>query len=151
MKNVKLVLLGIIVAVAISCEKGEEEPSLTIDDFVGSWDATSFLFTNKANAGETVDLIALGGELRFTMLDGGGVRTWFTLDTISDEWDSQAVLSGSSTLTLTPVEAERGVRSFEYVLDNNSLILTNSQDSFDFTLSDGPEVPAVSVSNFARN
>ena len=149
MRNLKLIALGLMLVAATSCEKGEDEPSITLDDLVGSWKATSAVLSNKANMSETVDLIALGGELRFTMLDGGGVRTWFTIDTISDEWDAQAVLS-NDMLTLTPVEAERGVDSYEFVLENNSLILTNNDDSFDFTLSGGPEVPAKSVANFVR-
>jgi hypothetical protein len=151
MKNLKLVLLGLIFAGVISCEKEEETPSITLDDFVGTWNATSSVFTNTSNASETVDLITLGGELRFTMLEGGGVRTWFTLDTISDEWDAQAELTNSNTLTLTPVEMERGVNTYEFDLDDNRLTLTDKSTSFDFTLSDSPEVSATSVTTFVRN
>ena len=136
---------------ALSCDKKEEEPAITIDDLTGSWNGTSFVFTNNSNANDVIDLIAFGGELRFTMLEGGRVRTWFALDSISDEWDSQAVLTNSNILTLTPVEAERGVKTYEFLLDNNTLKLTNDQDSFDFTLSGATEVAALSVTFFERN
>jgi len=145
------IFFGLIIVFAIGCDKKEEEPAITIDDLVGSWNATSSVFTNKSNANDVIDLIALGGELRFTMLQDGGVRTWFTLDTISDEWDSQAVLTNNSTLTITPVEAERGTNTVEVVLDNNTLELTNNNTSFDFTLSGAAEVPASSVTFFERN
>lgn len=151
MKILNLIFLAFIVTSVISCDKTGEVPEITIDEFVGSWKATSAVFTNKANSSEEIDLISLGGELSFTMLEGGGVRTWFTIDSISDEWDSQAVLSGTNTLVLTPIEAERGVNTYEFVYEDNTLTLTNNDDSIDFTLSDAGELPATSVTIFMRN
>ena len=152
MKIYNLIFLGLIVASVISCDKNsvEPEPAITINNFVGSWNATSYVLTNNSNSSEVIDLIANGGELRFTMLDGGGVRTWITVGSFSDEWDSQAKLTNSSTLVLTPVEAARGVNTFEFVLENNTLELTNYTDSFDFTLTGATEVPATSVVIFVR-
>ena len=152
MKIYNLIFLGLIVASVISCDKNsvEPEPAITINNFVGSWNATSYVLTNNSNSSEVIDLIANGGELRFTMLDGGGVRTWITVGSFSDEWDSQAKLTNSSTLVLTPVEAARGVNTFEFVLENNTLDLTNYNDSFDFTLTGATEVPATSVMIFVR-
>lgn len=143
--------LGLIIAFLLSCDKEEEAPAITIDDLVGSWKASSTVFTNNSNPAQFIDLIALGGELRFTMLDNGGVRTWLSIDTISDEWDSQAVITNGNTLTLTPVETDRGTNTYDFVLDNNTLELTNKNDSFDFTLSGASEVPATSVTIFNRN
>jgi len=143
--------LAIILLSVLSCDKKEEEAEITINDFTGSWSAISSVYTNDSNMDEVIDLISLGAELRFTMLERGKVRTWFTIDTISDEWDSQAVLTNQSLLTLTPVEEERGINTFEFELDNNTLRLTNNNSSFDFTLSGAPEVPASSVKTFERN
>ena len=153
MKIYNLLFLGLIIAFTISCSEKAVEPeeTITIDNFVGSWKATSFVFTNNSNSDEAIDLIEIGGELRFTMLENGGVRTWLTVGSFSDEWDSQAVLSNSGTLILTPVEAARGVDTFDFVLENNTLELTNHNESFDFTLTDVPEVPATSVTMFERN
>lgn len=151
MRNSIHLFLGLIITSAISCNKTEEEPAITINDLAGSWIATSSTFTNNSDANQVVDIISLGGELRFTMLQDGGVRTWITLGTFSDEWDSQAVISNGNSLTLTPVEAERGVNTFEFLLDNNTLELTNFDDSFDFTLTGANEVAATSVSLFEPN
>ena len=151
MKFYSYIFLGFIVASAISCDKEEEEPTITINDLVGSWNAPSFVFTDLSNSNNVIDFIEIGGELRFTMLENGGVRTWLTIESISDEWDSQAVLTNSSTLTLTPVEAKRGSNTYEIVLGNNTLELTNYNDSFDFTLSEAEKVPASSVAIFVRN
>jgi hypothetical protein len=150
MKKLNYLFFGLILASAMSCDKKEEESAVTIDDIVGSWKATSSVFTNNADPSEVADLIAIGGELRFTMLNDGGVRTWFELDTISDEWDSQAVIT-NNIMTLTPAEPDRGINTFEFELDNNTLELSNSSASFDFTLSGADEVPASSVTMFERN
>ena len=152
MKIYNLIFLGLIVASTISCSENAVEPekTTTIDNFVGSWNATSLVLTNNSNSNEVIDLIVIGGELSFTMLKNHGVRTWFTVGSFSDEWDSQAVLTNSGTLILTPVEAARGVDTFDFVLENNTLELTNHNASFDFTLTDVPEVPATSVTIFVR-
>jgi len=97
-------------------------PAITISDFVGSWKAASSVFTKNSNSDDIVDIIANGGEIRFTMLNGGGVRTWITFAAFSDEWDSQAELTSDIILTLTPVETSRDVSAFEFVLENDNLI-----------------------------
>ena len=154
MKIINLIFLGLIVVVSISCDDKnavEPEPAITINDFVGSWNATSYVLTNTSNTDEVFDLIANGGELRFTMLEGGKVRTWLTFGSFSDEWDSQADLKNSNTVIVTPVEADRRVDTLEFVLENNSLKLINNNDSFDFSLSGSTEVPAISVTMLVRN
>jgi hypothetical protein len=85
------------------------------------------------------------------MLDHGGVRTWVSIDSYSDEWDSQASITGSRELTVTPVESSRrtGVLEFEFM--NNELIFIDRDNSFDFTLSDTTEVPATSVTTFVKH
>jgi hypothetical protein len=151
MKFYNFLLTGFIVAALVSCDKNEEETALTISDFVGSWNATSAVFTDNSNSNNIIDFIQIGGEIRFTMLDHGGVRTWVDLDTFSDEWDSQAVLTNSSILTMTPTEATRSVITYEFILDDNILTLTNRNANFDFSLSGAAEVPATLVTTLVRN
>ena len=153
MKIYNLIFLGFIVASTISCSDKAVEPgeAVTIDDFVGSWNATSYVVTNNSDPSVELNLIALDAEFRFTMLEKGRVRTWFTLGTYSDEWDSQAELTDNGTLVLTPAETARGVDTLDYVIDNNTLELTNHNASFDFTLTGATEVPATSVMMFVRD
>jgi hypothetical protein len=134
---------------------GEDDPTqpadvVTIADFVGSWTATSLVYTNNADAGETFDLVAAGGEARFTMLDGGGTRTWIELGTFSDEWDSAASLQGDN-IVMDPVEVGRETRVWAYTLVNGVLTVTDTDSEFDFTLSDAPPVSATEVVVFVRN
>ena len=153
MKILKLMFLGLIIASSISCSKDDEVvvPDITINDFVGSWKATSAKFTNNSNTGETFNFIASGGEIRFTMLNGGGVRTWISIGSFADEWDAQATLKDNNTLITTPVEASRDTEKNTFVMNGNTLTLTNTSTRFDFTLSEGTEVSSTSVIVFQRN
>jgi hypothetical protein len=143
--------LAILSFLAAGC--GGDDPAapegLTLADLVGSWTASSVLHTNNADASEQFDIVAAGGEVRTTVLEGGGARTWVTLFTFSDEWDAQLSLSGN-TLTSTPVESSRGVRVSTAELSGNVLTLTNANDSFDFTLTEAAGVPTTSVTVFVR-
>ena len=134
---VLLVVMGLVLAAGCSSDGPTNVQTLTIDDLVGSWSATSEVFTNNADPSQKFDLIALGGENRFTMLPGGATRTWIDAGTFHDEWDSQANLdAGGNTLTLTPAEASRGVVTFTATLDGSVLTLHSTNVSFDFTLTD---------------
>ncbi len=125
--------------------------TLTIEDFVGSWSATSMVFTSNTNAGETFDVIAAGGESRFTTLSGGATRNWFDLGDFHDEWDALVVLnSAGDLLTSTPAEASRPVRQFRFTLEGNTLTLTNTNSSFDFTLTGAADTSATMVGVFRK-
>ena len=136
-----LALAAVFAAGCSSSDQGPEIDTITLDDLIGSWGATSQIYTNKANTGQSFDLVANGGTTHITVLAGGGVRTWLTLGDFSDEWDAQLSMSGN-TLTATPVESARGVNHFTFTLEGGVLTLINEDDSFDFTLQGGPEVPA---------
>ena len=104
------------------------------------------VFTSNTDANETFDLIAAGGEHRFTMLSGGRTRTWVDLGDFSDEWDSLVTLnSAGDLLTSTPVEASRPTVEFAFTLDGNTLTMTTTETSFDFTLTGAEETSATLV------
>jgi hypothetical protein len=109
---------------------GNDTQGITIDNLVGSWTASSHMFTNNSDAGETYDLMFIFGP-------------------VDDEWDAQLTLVGS-TLTSRPVEASRSVRNWTVTLEGNVLTLTDTDASFDFTLSDAAEVSATEVVVFVR-
>ena len=134
---------------------GDEDPTapetgVTIADLVGSWHATSDILTNNANPAETFDMIAAGGEVRFTMLAGGGTRTWVEFGTFSDEWDAAVSLSGN-TLTSDPVEEGRPTRVWTFTLVDGLLTMTGTDADWDFTLTGATPVSATEVIVFVRN
>ena len=141
-----------ILIIGLGCSKDDEDLTdhVTLADFEGSWIATSHVHTNNANASETFDMIANGGEIRFTALSGGRVRTWVTFDTFSDEWDALVTISGNK-LTSRPAESTRPTVTYTFVMSENRLEMTNTDDSFDFTLSGAPEVATTAVSVFVRH
>jgi hypothetical protein len=142
-------------AVVVTACGDSSEPTavdtLTIEDFVGSWSATSMVFTSNVNAGETFDVIAAGGEHRFTMLSGGRTRTWLDLGDFHDEWDALVTLNSTrDMLTSTPAEASRPVEQFTFTLEGSTLTLTNTSSSFDFTLTGAAETSATMVTVYRR-
>ena len=148
-------LLSLIAAAAVftaACsESSPAEPEgITIADLVGSWKASSALFTNQANPSQQFELVSAGGELRTTVLQHGGARTWLDIGPVSDEWDAQLTLTGNQ-LTSTPVEASRPVRHYTVELVGNQLTLTSSDGTFDFTLSGATATPATEKVVFQRN
>ena len=157
MKTLNLLILCIaITSLTLSCSSDDDsqpvtpDNSFTLSDFVGSWIATSALHINNSNASENFDMIANGAIIRFTMLAGGGTRTWIDFGTYQDEWDAQASLSGN-VITMTPVETSREEAVFVVEKEGNIITLTNSNDSFDFTLSGATPVSSTSVSTFIPN
>jgi hypothetical protein len=155
MKFFKIMLLAFLFISIVSCSKDDDEPvqeEITINDFIGSWKASSAIYTNNSNTSEKFNFIENGGEIRFTMLAGGKVRTWIDLGTFSDEWDALATITNGNTLTATPAEASRGIRISKFEWNGNTLTLTNVNEKFDFTLQDDDaKVSATSVVVFQKN
>lgn len=150
--SVRTLMIGAVMAVlssACGSESTTEPDAVTIADLVGSWKASSVVFTEQANPTQQFDIVAAGGEVRTTILDHGGARTWVEFGGLSDEWDAQLSLSGNQ-LTSTPVEASRPTRHHTIELDGNRLTMTSSDASFDFTLTGATEVPATQVVVFVR-
>ena len=156
MKHFKVILLGLIAFTVINCSKEDSVidpiPEVTIANFVGSWKATTATFTNNSSSSEKVEFIAAGGAIRFTMLDHGGVRIWVDFqNNVVDEWDAQASLGDDNTIKMIPVETHRLQTLSTYELASGTITLTNTDDTFDFTLADAPQVSATSIITFVPN
>lgn len=123
---------------------------VSIYAFIGTWHASTDLYTNRADPDEQYEVIANGGEARMTVLSGGGARTWLTIGDFDDEWDAQLTVDGN-TLTSTPVETTRPVIAYEFTLDGDDLRLTTDDGEFDFTMSGATPVPANVYVEMTRN
>ncbi len=140
-----------IATLLVGCSDDPAEPNgLTLADLVGSWIATSDTHTNNANAAETFDIVANGGQVRTTVLATGSARTWVEFGTFMDEWDSALSLNGN-TLTSDPVEAGRPTRTWTISLVDDVVTMTDANAEFDFTLMDAPPVSTTEVVVFVRN
>lgn len=155
MKTLKKILICSMVIFAFSCSDDDDETmqpdtSLKLSELVGSWKATSSVHTNNSDSSESYDIIANGGEVRFTMLNGGKTRTWVDFGEYQDEWDAQATLIGT-TLTMTPAESNRAITVFKIEKEGSRITLTNKNDRFDFSLTGSSEVSTTAVTVFVRN
>jgi hypothetical protein len=151
--TLSLLFFAMIAMLAVSCSDSPNEvetETLTIADLVGSWIATSMMFTNKANTGETFDLVTNGGEHRITVLTGGGARFWVDFGTFHDEWDAKLTLNGN-TLTSTPAEASRGVQKFTIEKTETGFTVINENTEFDFTLLGTTPVTATVIIDYIRH
>lgn len=134
---------------ACGSDSSTEPEGLTVADLVGSWKASSALFTNQSNSSQQFDLVAAGGEVRTTVLDQGRARTWVDLGDFSDEYDAQLTLNGNQ-LTATPAESSRPTRHYTIELTGNRLTMTSSDARFDFSLTGAAAVPATEVVVFVK-
>jgi hypothetical protein len=149
LRTLTLAILALFITSTIGCDDDDVSPELTIDDFEGTWKATSLVFTNNADSDQSFDLVENGGEARFVVLPGGRTRNWVEIDTFYDEWDALVTLSGS-TLTSVPEEDIRPTKVHEFTFDGTTLELTDVDASFDFTFMGNPEVSATTVSIWER-
>jgi len=148
-RTLSLMALAAILSVGCSDSSTTEPEGITIADLVGSWKASSALFTNQANSSQQFDIIAAGGELRATVLNDGRTRMWLDLGSFSDEWDSLLTLDGNA-LTMTPAETSRPTRHYTIDVSADRLTLTSSDASFDFTLSGATGVAATEKTVLVR-
>jgi hypothetical protein len=152
--------LASLLVAACNDSQGPPDDTVTVADLVGTWQASSHVFTNNANSTVQFDLIANGGETRMTVLASGGARTWVTIGDCDagpnppclyyDEFDAALSISGD-VLTVTPVEASREVARYELALAGSTLTLIRPDATFDFTLQGGPEVSATQRIVLTRN
>jgi len=56
---------------SLGCGGDDEEKALTVKDFAGSWEATSFVITSNDDPAMSIDLVAMGGAFSFEADDSG--------------------------------------------------------------------------------
>jgi len=151
MRRIRYLSLLVLTIFLVSCDSSSsgEDDAVTLQDLVGSWKATSHVFTNASNPSQSVDVVGLGEELDITVLSNGGVRTWLTVGEVSDEWDASISISGN-TLTSTPAEASREGGEYSVSVNGDTFTLTDNSSQFDFTLSGQTPVAAKEVIQFTR-
>ncbi len=125
------------------------DAGINVNAFTGTWVASKHEYTNNADSNETYDVVATGGESRWTVLNGGQARIFLTVNSVEDQWDA-ALLLLNGTLNTRPVETTRPRRTYDFVLDGDSLTLTDADADFDFTLSGATPVSATVVIEMTR-
>ena len=113
----------------------------TINALAGTWNATSLVFTNDANASETFDLIADGGSFSITFTAAGGFSGSSTFEGDTEPFNGTFEVQGTN-LIITET-GESGPETIAFTRSGNTLTLT-LDDEFDFD-DDGFDEPATLV------
>jgi hypothetical protein len=152
---IALSVLGALVAglLFVGCDdddddNGVQPDPITIADFEGTWQATSFTLINKANPQVAFDLILLGGTFTFQADAAGNFTGQAVLPAIFGGQTipfagTVALLSQTTVeITFTP-EIEPFLTSFtgEFELSGDMIEFIDDDSSFDFD-EDGEEEPA---------
>lgn len=138
----RLPALAMMAMVAAGCSDTIDPADITLQDLVGTWNATKVEFTPDAG-GAPFDLIANRGSATLTLTAEGTLTGSFTFAGQSDEIDGTVSLA-NGRLTLTePGEGSDppDVTVFDVSLSGNTLTLTSDDVEFDFNF-DGQDEPA---------
>lgn len=142
-----------MLALSVACGGDEEGSQPTFDagpqvdagpriiDFLGTWSATSHVFTNNADTAETYGRIANGGETRMVVLAGGNTRTFVTQEGDESAYDGTLEVVGD-VLRLTTNESPPRFWNWSFELNGSTLTLEDTEQEFDFTLSGAAPVSA---------
>ena len=130
MRVARVLAAGAMVVAVAACS---DSTGITVEDLVGTWEATEIVFTNSANPSETVDGIDLGVSLTVTINSAGTVTTVFDDGQGGTDTDSGTLSVDGSTLTI-------GSDTFEAERSGDVLTLTGDVE-FDFD-EDGSDDPA---------
>ncbi len=118
-------LIAPLLAVTFVVGCGDSTPEEVAEALAGTWNATSVVFTNKANSSETFDPLAGGGSVNTT--------TTFTADGrfsgSSTELGGTFVVQGTNLIFTNPGKSDPDTVAF--TLSGNTLTLT-VDDEFDF-------------------
>jgi hypothetical protein len=138
-----LAMVVLSFALAVGCGDDETGPGggATVEDLVGSWDATAFTFTNRLNTTQRIDIVAEGGGANLTV-DSSATYSLVVLEPggAADVTSGVAVIE-SGFLLVTDNQQPGETVAFTFELSDGRLSLASDEVEFDFD-NDGTEVPA---------
>ena len=141
-KHLTISALALILMTACSDSTGLES-----SDLVGTWTATSMIFTSVEDPVASVDLVAVEGAILTLSLGEDDTYTWvLTIPGVPEENEHEAgtyVVTGS---TVTLSETDTGSpEPFTIVRNGDTLTLTDTNEEFDFTQLKEPAVLVITL------
>lgn len=122
--------LAAFALVAMAGCSSDNGPSAS--DLVGTWSATSFVFTSQANPGTTEDAIAAGASLTVTFASGGTYTTTTSVPGSADDVSTGTYTVSGSTITLNDSDGVT-VTSGTFTVSGSTLTLhLTTGITFDF-------------------
>ncbi len=117
-------LIAPLLAVTFVVGCGDSTPEEVAEALAGTWNATSVVFTNKANSSETFDPLAGGGSVNTTTFTAAG-----GFSDSSTGLGGTFVVQGTNLIFTNPGKSDPDTAAF--TLSGNTLTLT-VDDEFDF-------------------
>ena len=114
-------LIAPLLAVTFLAGCGDSTPEEVAEALAGNWNATSAVFTNKANSSETFDLLAGGESVNIAFTAAGGFSGSFT------EVGGTFVVQGTNLIITNTGESDP--KTVAFTLSGNTLTV---DDEFDF-------------------
>ena len=136
--------VGFVSAVALGACSGDtgSGSSITIDDLVGTWNATTVTYTSQENPADRVDRIAGGGSATMTVEGNGGYTFVLTPAGAAPEVTNGFMVVESGFLLVQNITEPGVTIAFAMTLTNSTLGLVSDEPLYDFN-GDGEEEPAI--------
>ncbi len=140
MRRIPSLAALVALSMGVACGDSNAPDPLTLENLVGTWRATQFLFTQQSDPSTFFDLIQNSGSVTITIAANGtyvGQQSAFG----NTETLSGTITVSGSFVTLTDDDEPGDPTQFAASLIGNTLTLTSSDFTFDFDF-DGTDEPA---------
>ena len=134
---------ALIAVMAIGCS---DSTGPSAADLVGTWIAASYVFTETADATQTIDVIALGMSLSITFTETSMSGTMTIPGFDPEAFTSTYTLDGDQITISDPTEDPE---TLTIVVTETTLTISGGEDTFDFN-DDGQETAASYVMTFTK-
>jgi hypothetical protein len=141
MKALRTLTAVMLATAVIGCSDSTSVEDVA--DLVGTWDATSFLWTSDADASVTFELVGAGGNFQLVIAADGSFTGSFGMGSEVEVFSGTIAISGSNIIITDSVDAD-DTSTMGFSLDGNTLTMTSDDDEYDFD-DDGQEDPASSL------
>lgn len=132
-------LMACVLLAGVACDDTTAPEDITIADLADTWVATAFIYTNKQDLSQRIDLVEGGGSFTMTINNDGSVSGTTNLTGNAEPFaGSLSVSNGIITLTDTEPALPEDVQfSIELSDSDDTLTMATGDADFDF---DGDEV-----------
>jgi hypothetical protein len=130
-------------AMAVACSDSTAPTEVALADLVGSWDATSAVFTPVAG-GTGVDVVDLGFGFSMVINAEGGYVATLTDPIEGDDIELGTLTVANGVITFTPTGEDSYTMDIVN-FDGNTLTVRDDDESFDFDDDDVEEDAVLTV------
>lgn len=138
MKITRLALTAVLfTSIVTACDDDDEVMGVGVADLVGTWEATSAVFTSNVDPSITVDAVPLGGSATLTVTVDGRFTLITVLPGAPAEIDTGIIVSITvDTMTLLFDNEPNNPEAVNFTLSGNTLTITSDDFAFDFGMGD---------------